>query len=271
VFGSFTEKLLGKKMVCLRAWMKKRNGSINLLASTTFVAVCMKFGGDFTFKGRFDSGKTRAHYIVVPLLNPTDWSRYNRVLQSSNVAMPEVVMENGYRLEHNEDGPYNEGVGYNEQEAGVEGEGTQGDMDLDGNLTQEHFDYAKVGRIRDDFDVREFEWEEEEWEVEDRMGDDVSSDSDDSGDDNGGTDARATLVVPMPTPVPTEVLHAMPTQGRLVHDLPEEDTPYDSWGRISEAQQYVLPPPYTAAELMQMREANLPFSVVPNYRDVSMV
>jgi hypothetical protein len=185
--------------------------------------------------------------------------------------MPEVVVENGYRLEHNEDGPYNEGVGYNEQEAGVEGEGTQGDMDLDGNLTQEHFDYAKVGRIRDDFDVREFEWEEEEWEVEDRMGDDVSSDSDDSGDDNGGTDARATLVVPMPTPVPTEVLHAMPTQGRLVHDLPEEDTPYDSWGRISEAQQYVLPPPYTAAELIQMREANLPFSVVPNYRDVSMV
>jgi NAD-dependent dihydropyrimidine dehydrogenase PreA subunit len=103
------------------------------------------------------------------------------------------------------------------------------------------------------------------------MGDDVSSDSDDSGDDNGGTDARATPVGPMPAPVPTEVLHAMPTQGRLVHDLPEEDTPYDSWGRISEAQQYVPPPPYTATELMLMREANLPFSVVPNYRDVSMV
>jgi hypothetical protein len=40
-----------------------------------------KFGGDFTLNRRFDSGKTRAHYVVVPLRNPTDWSRYNRVLQ----------------------------------------------------------------------------------------------------------------------------------------------------------------------------------------------
>jgi hypothetical protein len=30
------------------------------------------------------------------------------------------------------------------------------------------------------------------------------------------------------------------------------------------------PPPYTATELMQMREGNLPFSGIPNYRDVSM-
>ena len=36
----------------------------------------------------------------------------------------------------------------------------------------------------------------------------------------------------MPLPVPTEVLHAMPAQGRLVIDLLEGGTPYDSWGRI---------------------------------------
>ena len=40
----------------------------------------------------------------------------------------------------------------------------------------------------------------------------------------------------MPLPVPTEVLHVMSAQGRLVTDLPADDTPYDSWGRISEAQ-----------------------------------
>jgi hypothetical protein len=40
----------------------------------------------------------------------------------------------------------------------------------------------------------------------------------------------------MPLPVPTEVLHAMPAQGTLVTNLLEDDTPYDSWGRISEAQ-----------------------------------
>jgi hypothetical protein len=63
----------------------------------------------------------------------------------------------------------------------------------------------------------------------------------------------------------------MPTQGRLVHDLPKGDTPYDSWGRISEAQQYVPPPPYTAIELMQLRQGGVSFSGVLNYRDVSMI
>jgi hypothetical protein len=39
----------------------------------------------------------------------------------------------------------------------------------------------------------------------------------------------------MPLPVPTEVLHAMLAQGRLVIDFLEDDTPYDSRGRISKA------------------------------------
>ena len=39
----------------------------------------------------------------------------------------------------------------------------------------------------------------------------------------------------MPLLVPTEVLHAMSAQDRLVIDLLEDDTLYDSWGRISEA------------------------------------
>jgi hypothetical protein len=73
----------------------------------------------------------------------------------------------------------------------------------------------------------------------------------------------------MPTRVLVEVLHAIPTQGRLIHDLPEDDTPYDSWGRISEGQLYGPPPPYTATELRQLREGGLPFGGVLNYRDVS--
>ena len=83
-------------------------------------------------------------------------------------------------------------------------------------------------------------------------------------------DAMLVPVHAMPLPVPTEVLHAMPAQGRLVTDLPEDDTPYDSWGRISEAQQYVPPPSYIAIELMQLRSMNVSFSGISNYRDVSM-
>jgi hypothetical protein len=64
----------------------------------------------------------------------------------------------------------------------------------------------------------------------------------------------------------------MPTQGRLVHDLPEGSALYfDSWGRISETQHYVAPPPYTEAELMQLSQGGVPLSGGPNYRDVSMV
>jgi hypothetical protein len=64
-----------------------------------------KFGGDFIIKGRFDGGKTRAKYVLMPLRDPAHWSRYTRVLAGSNSPITEVVMENGYKLEddHHDD------------------------------------------------------------------------------------------------------------------------------------------------------------------------
>ena len=98
---------------------------------------------------------------------------------------------------------------------GVEGEAAQGNMDLDGQLTQEQFHSSQVGCISNDFDVNEFELEEEEQE-EDRIGDVVSSDSDDSDGDQGDrhampipVDAMPVPIHGMPSPVPTEVLHAI--------------------------------------------------------------
>ena len=49
--------------------------------------------------------------------------------------MAEVVVENVYRMQGVQDGPSIDGVGGNEHELGVEGEATQGNMDLDGQLT----------------------------------------------------------------------------------------------------------------------------------------
>ena len=49
------------------------------------VRLNIKFGSDFTLNGRFDTGKTRAHYVLMPLRDPAHWSRYTRVLQGSNV------------------------------------------------------------------------------------------------------------------------------------------------------------------------------------------
>ena len=106
------------------------------------------------------------------------------------------------------DGPSIDGVGGNEQELGVEGEATQGNMDLDGQLTQEQFHSSHVGCISNDFDVNEFELEEEEQE-EDRIVDVVSSDLDNSYDDQGGRHAMPIPVHGMPLPVPTEVLYAI--------------------------------------------------------------
>jgi hypothetical protein len=64
-----------------------------------YVRLNAKFGGDFTLNETFDSGKTRAHYVLMPLHDRAHWSRYNRVIQGSNVPMAEVVMENGYRIQ----------------------------------------------------------------------------------------------------------------------------------------------------------------------------
>ena len=47
----------------------------------------------------------------------------------------EVVVENGYRMQGVLDGSSIDSVGGNEQELGVEGEATQGNMDLDGQWT----------------------------------------------------------------------------------------------------------------------------------------
>ena len=60
-------------------------------------------------------------------------------------------------------------------------------------------------------------------------------------------DAMSIPVHGMSLLVPTEVLHGVHVQGRL------DNNPYNSWTRISEARQYVPPPPYTATELEQLR------------------
>ena len=106
-----------------------------------------KFGDDFTLNGRFDTGKARAHYVLMPLRDPAHRSRYIRVLQGSNVPMAEVVVENGYMMQGVLAGPSIDGVGGNEQKFGVEGEATQGNMDLDSQLTQEQFHSTVVGCI----------------------------------------------------------------------------------------------------------------------------
>ena len=41
-------------------------------------------------------------------------------------------------------------------------------------------------------------------------------------------DAMPVPIHGMPLPVPTEVLHAIQAQGRLVTDFPADDTSYDS-------------------------------------------
>ena len=113
--------------------------------------------------------------------------------------MAEVVVENGYRMHGVQDGPSIDGFGGNEKELWVQGEATQDNMDLDGQLTQEQFHSTTIGCISNDFDVNEFEREEEQ--EEDMIGDVVSSDSDDSDDDQGGTYAMATPADAMPVSV----------------------------------------------------------------------
>jgi hypothetical protein len=89
----------------------------------------VKFSGDFTIKGRFDSGKTQAKYVLMPLRDPANWSRYTRVLAGSNSPIAEVVVENGYRLE---DDHYDD-VGGDEEAIPF----TSSQLYMDGQVTQE--------------------------------------------------------------------------------------------------------------------------------------
>jgi hypothetical protein len=88
-----------------------------------------KFGGDFTIKARFDSGKTQAKYVLMPLRDPAHWSRYTRVLASSNSSIAKVVVENGYMLEDD----HHDDVGGDEEAVPF----TSSQLYMDGQLTQE--------------------------------------------------------------------------------------------------------------------------------------
>ena len=221
----------------------------------------LKFGDSFTLKGRFDVGKNRAHYVMMELCNQAEWSRYNRVIQGSNVGMAELVLE----TVENEEASFDD-----DGDCGVQVQQTMESMDLDGNWTQERVQSPPVGQIRNDFDVDEFEQEENEAAEDEMIGDDVCSDSEESENEEVGSPGMCAPVRGMPSGVPLEVLHATHTHGNLATGYPVDGEEYEGWGRVRVAEPYVAPPSYTSAELRQLREAGLPFTGVPNYMDVSM-
>ena len=52
--------------------MEEKMESFDEPPSFSDLCVCLKgkFGGAFTLKGRFDCGKTRAHYVLMPFARP---------------------------------------------------------------------------------------------------------------------------------------------------------------------------------------------------------
>jgi len=145
----------------------------------------LKFGDAFTLKGRFDVGKNRAHYVMMDLCNQAEWSRYNRVIQGSNVGIVELVLEN----------VENEELSFDDSgDCGVQVQQTMESMDLDCNWTQERVHSPLVGHISNDFDVDEFEHEENEAAEDEMISDDVCSDSDESENEEGGSPAMCAPV-----------------------------------------------------------------------------
>ena len=54
-----------------------------------------KFGWPLSFRGRFDNGKDRAHYVLMCLSCEDEWKNYIEVVKSSGVRCLEVVVEKG--------------------------------------------------------------------------------------------------------------------------------------------------------------------------------
>ena len=151
---------------------------------------------------------------------------------------------------------------------------TPRNMDWDGQLMQVQLESSPMavdeyrqfseGCMNGDFDVGQYERDEEEQHEEAMICAEVSSDSD-SSDGKGGR------YVPVQDTILRDVLgssHVPDAMGVPTHL--EDGTPYDSWVRLSEAQSFMPPEPYTEIELMQLRSVNIPFSGVPNSRDISM-
>jgi len=88
------EEVLGERIVSLRICMKNWNGLMPPSFSDLCDRLSLKFGDAFTLKDRFDVGKNRAHYVMMDLCNQAERSRYNRVIQGSNVGIAELVLKN---------------------------------------------------------------------------------------------------------------------------------------------------------------------------------
>jgi hypothetical protein len=54
-----------------------------------------KFGWPLSFNGRFDCGKERAHYVLMPFSCEDEWKDYKDVVKSSSVRCLEVVVQKG--------------------------------------------------------------------------------------------------------------------------------------------------------------------------------
>jgi hypothetical protein len=48
---------------------------------------------EVTFRGRFDYGKARAHYVLMSLSSEENWNRYKKVVGQANVSCLEVVVD----------------------------------------------------------------------------------------------------------------------------------------------------------------------------------
>lgn len=59
-----------------------------------------KFDSYLTMNGRFNCGKSRAHYVLVSLSSEAHLEHYKKIVQGANVSCLEFVVENGHKEEH---------------------------------------------------------------------------------------------------------------------------------------------------------------------------
>jgi hypothetical protein len=48
---------------------------------------------EVTFRGHFDCGKARAHYVLMSLSSEENWNRYKKIVGQANVSCLEVVVD----------------------------------------------------------------------------------------------------------------------------------------------------------------------------------
>ena len=222
---------------------------------------------ELRLRGRFDAGKGRCHYVLMPIGCENDWLFYKELVSGSQVGCAEVVVDVDTR---SMDVPSQGGDEYpiehltqeailpdNDSDAPEEDEYSGNDLyhDSDDDESDDEVGYDTC-RVNNDFDEGSFENEE----VDE---DDISQSSEENEDGEGDNDmlfpGNQGTHLGQTTPQATPFVGPTPMADEMMEEVVREDRSTLFGMRI---------PQFTSVELRQLKAVHVDVPTVPIFHSV---